>query len=65
MHILSSPLPPCPFGVQVISIEGLEDYLDNEPNTDSSEDPFGDDEDDVTVYMSLFLLPTVNNVRLF
>ena len=29
------------------SIEGLEDYVDYEPNTKSTEDPFSDDEDDV------------------
>ena len=32
-----------------ISIEGLEDYGDNEPYTDLSDDPFSDDEDDAAV----------------
>ena len=32
-----------------ISIEGLENYVDNEPNTDSPEDPFIDEEDDAAV----------------
>ena len=31
--------------------EGMEDYVSNEPNTDSSEDPFSDDEDDATAIM--------------
>ena len=37
------------FGWYSTSIEGLEDYKDNEPNTDSSEDPFNDEEDDAIV----------------
>ena len=30
------PLPVYPFGGTSITIEGLEDYVVNEPNTDSS-----------------------------
>ena len=44
--ILSSPLPPYLFGGTGIGSEGLEDYVDNGPNTDSSEEAFSDEEDD-------------------
>ena len=42
--VLSSPLPSLPLGSTGITIEGLADYVDNEPNTDSSDDPFRDEE---------------------
>ena len=46
--------PPYPFGGTNIAFDGLEDYVDNKSNTDSSEDPFSDDKDSFTVWL-LFL----------
>ena len=46
MHCHCLPIPSVVSG---IVFEVLEDYVDNEPNTDSPADPFGDEEDDAAV----------------
>ena len=58
MHILSSPLPSYPFGGVVITLEGVEDYVDNAPITDSLslEEPFNDEEDDTAVMLVCFVV---------
>ena len=49
MLILSSPLLPYPFAGTGISIEVLGDYMDEGPNTHSSEEPFSDEADAAAV----------------
>ena len=54
MHILSLPIPPLFFGGIGISIEAKDDYVDNVPNADASEEPFSDEKEDAAVWVVVF-----------
>ena len=54
MHILSPPIPLLFFGGIGISIEAKDDYVDNVPNADTSEEPFSDEKEDATVWVVMF-----------
>ena len=49
MHILSSPLPPCPFGSTGINTRAW-NTVENEADTYSSDDPFSNDNNVTTMY---------------